>query len=66
MAKVEFNQERCKGCGYCVAKCPKHILEFTGASNQAGYAYPTQTGEGCIGCGICYMMCPDCAITVYQ
>ena len=29
MAKgqVSFNQDRCKGCGLCVAACPKKIVD---------------------------------------
>ena len=30
MNKVKLEIERCKGCGYCVAECPKKAISFTG------------------------------------
>ena len=53
MAKVTFNEEKCKGCGLCVNFCPKHILQMAPVDQDA-----------CIGCASCARMCPDVVITI--
>ena len=66
MAKLTFREEICKGCGLCVAACPKQILALSKTRlNQKGYS-PVEMvkPEDCIGCASCAMMCPDCVITV--
>ncbi len=66
MAKVEFKEEICKGCGLCVSACPKNILELSKERiNQKGY-HPVEVidQEKCIGCAFCATMCPDSVITV--
>lgn len=68
MAKVTFNDERCKGCGLCVGACPKHIVELSEAVLNAKGYHPAAIIQGrqaeCIGCAFCAVMCPDCVITV--
>ncbi|RVU97604.1 4Fe-4S dicluster domain-containing protein [Coriobacteriales bacterium OH1046] len=66
MARLTFKEELCKGCGLCVAACPKHILELSNTHlNQKGYApVKLMKPEECIGCAACATMCPDCVITV--
>ena len=64
---VVFDVERCKGCGLCIAACPKKVLAFSGKLNKSGYdvvhmAHP----EDCIGCAFCAMTCPDIVIEVYR
>ena len=66
MAKMTVNTEICKGCGMCVAACPKQIIALdTDTLNSRGF-HPAGVVEmeKCIGCAMCAMMCPDCAITV--
>ena len=66
MGKVTFDQERCKGCGLCVAACPKGIVALSEQRlNQKGY-HPAEVTEmeKCVGCASCALMCPDCVITV--
>ncbi len=65
MAKVTFDTNLCKGCGLCVAACPKHIIALTGDINAKGY-HPAAVAkpDDCIGCAFCATMCPDCVITV--
>lgn len=66
MAKVTFNEERCKGCGLCVGACPKHIVALlTDKINTKGY-HPAGVTDmsACIGCAFCATMCPDCVIRV--
>ncbi len=62
----EIDQEECKGCGLCVAACPRHVLEISSRLNSKGYHPSSYKGEGCIGCGNCFYSCPEPgAITVY-
>ena len=37
MAKVTVDFQNCKGCGLCVAACPKKILRLGSVSNNKGY-----------------------------
>ena len=57
--------ERCKGCGYCVEFCPRHVLASSGSFNKKGY-HPPQVDqpEECTACRLCQLMCPDFAIFV--
>ncbi len=66
MAKLSILTDRCKGCGLCVAYCPKKILTLNGEElNSSGYTPVTVTDmAACIACGSCYRICPDCVITI--
>lgn len=66
MARVTFNEDRCKGCGLCVAACPKKILELSKDTINAKGYHPAAVKdmEACIGCAFCATMCPDVVITV--
>ena len=66
MAKVTSDETICKGCGMCVAACPKKLLELSKDHiNAKGYHPATMTDmESCVGCASCAIMCPDVAITV--
>lgn len=65
MAKVTFNEERCKGCSLCVPVCPKSIIALSEKINHNGY-HPAEVKEmdKCIGCAFCATTCPDLVITV--
>ena len=61
---IIIDEERCKGCGYCVLVCRDKNLFFSKKLNRHGY-HPVQKKEdACSGCGLCYIVCPDVAITV--
>ena len=62
-----IDKERCKGCGLCVAACPKNVLEISGEVNLKGYfpAYRARP-EDCIFCAICATVCPDVAVTINE
>jgi 2-oxoglutarate ferredoxin oxidoreductase subunit delta len=67
MAKVTFDEERCKGCELCVGVCPKQIIRLADHFNSKGYR-PAEVAEPekCIGCAFCARMCPDVVIEVYK
>lgn len=66
MAKVTFNEDRCKGCGLCVEACPKKIVVIDrDRINRKGHnPAVVREMDKCIGCAFCATMCPDCVITV--
>ncbi|MBQ9453657.1 MAG: ferredoxin family protein [Desulfovibrio sp.] len=65
MSRIVFLEERCKGCGLCVAACPVHILRPSGRFNRHGYELMEMAGT-CTGCASCAIMCPDVAIRVFR
>ena len=71
MAKgwVYIDEDRCKGCGLCVASCAQEVLALsTKHFNAKGYRpaeYVDPEGK-CTACTNCATMCPDLAITVYR
>ena len=57
----QIDENRCKGCGLCVAVCPKNVLELD-PNNKIVVARL----DDCIYCGDCEVRCPDFAITVVR
>lgn len=53
-----IREKYCKGCGICIAFCPKQLLVL-----RNGKVYPERP-EICIGCRMCEFRCPDYAIEV--
>jgi 2-oxoglutarate ferredoxin oxidoreductase subunit delta len=54
-------QDWCKGCGICIAFCPKKVI----GKDDAGipvFLHP----EDCMGCRFCELHCPDFAITIQE
>jgi 2-oxoglutarate ferredoxin oxidoreductase subunit delta len=50
----------CKGCGICVAFCPKKVLALHEGKVAA------ERPEDCIGCRMCELRCPDFAIQIQE
>ncbi|WP_028319540.1 4Fe-4S dicluster domain-containing protein [Desulfobulbus elongatus] len=59
LRELVIRREWCKGCGICVALCPKQVLELDGEDKSV----PARP-EDCICCRMCELRCPDLAITV--
>jgi len=57
--KIDIFRAWCKGCGICVAFCPRGVL----AIDEEGYPFVKDL-DACTGCGWCEIRCPDFAITV--
>lgn len=67
MAKIDIEQERCKGCRLCVSVCPKNVIVIGSSFNQKGYSFPVMKNEAeCTGCALCAEMCPDICIRVWR
>lgn len=66
MAKVTFDENRCKGCELCTTVCPAKIVVMDkDRINVKGY-HPATVKEmdKCTGCASCARMCPDVVIKV--
>ncbi len=67
MPKITIDRERCKGCEFCIAFCPKKAIKMGADFNAAGYHPAVFIDEReCTGCGFCYQVCPEVAIEVYK
>ena len=58
---IEIVEKWCKGCGLCIAICPKKVLELNDQVKCVAVR-----PEDCIGCRQCENICPDLAITVKE
>jgi len=62
--KIIIDTQRCKGCGLCVAVCPKNNIVISEQSNRMGYFPAEAKNTGCTGCAMCAIICPEAAIKV--
>lgn len=56
---LKIFENRCKGCGICVAFCPKKVLGLSEIEKVT-----VLNEKDCIACRQCEMRCPDYAIFV--
>jgi 2-oxoglutarate ferredoxin oxidoreductase subunit delta len=62
---IRVDAERCKGCGLCVAACPRGEIRLAADAGRRGIrVVRAEEGGRCTACGACYIICPDVAITV--
>jgi 2-oxoglutarate ferredoxin oxidoreductase subunit delta len=66
MYELKIRCDWCKSCGYCIASCPRNVLELGDELNARG-VHPVVAArpEECNGCRTCVVMCPEVAIEVY-
>ncbi|MDD1675958.1 MAG: Coenzyme F420 hydrogenase/dehydrogenase, beta subunit C-terminal domain [Methanomicrobiales archaeon] len=58
LKKEVWDEERCAGCGACVAVCPADAFSFTpGESHPRHTEYCKEATDG-VPCGACYQVCP--------
>lgn len=64
---ITVNEEFCKGCGLCVAICPKQAMQLSEGMNSRGIhpAYLARPEE-CTGCTQCALMCPDACLRIVR
>lgn len=55
--EIKINKAWCKGCGICVAFCPKQVLGFDDHGKVE-----MKDPDNCIKCAQCELRCPDFAI----
>jgi len=64
---LDIAVDRCKGCGLCIAVCPKGILELDVSTvNDLGY-HPVRLADAaaCTSCALCARICPDSVFAVF-
>ncbi len=62
---ITIIKDFCKGCGFCIASCPKKVYELSDEMNAKGYRLPNPIRiEDCTECGLCELYCPDFAIII--
>jgi ferredoxin len=60
MGLIQFNLDKCNGCGLCVKACPGDAIKL-----QNKKAKLTDRPE-CIACGDCVAICSEKAITLVK
>jgi 2-oxoglutarate ferredoxin oxidoreductase subunit delta len=67
MSHIVVLEDRCRGCGLCVAFCPRSVLAPAGRLNTSGLTPAEMANpENCVGCATCALMCPHLAITLVE
>ncbi len=68
MARIEVEDQFCKGCSLCIEVCPVGIIELDNNKITAKGYHPARLIDEtkCTGCASCALMCPDVAITVVR
>ena len=59
--EITINHKWCKGCGICIAFCPRNVFE----TDPQGHPEIIDKNK-CIKCMLCVERCPDFAIEVMR
>ena len=59
--EITINHKWCKGCGICIAFCPRNVF----ATDSQGHPEIIDKNK-CIKCMLCVERCPDFAIEVMR
>lgn len=63
LSRILVDADKCRGCGLCVAFCPRGILVLAEGFNRDGLNPVVQLDPAsCVGCATCALMCPHVAI----
>lgn len=64
---ITVTEAFCKGCGLCVAICPKQAIQLSERMDSRGVhpAYLARPEE-CTGCTQCAIMCPDACLKIVR
>jgi 2-oxoglutarate ferredoxin oxidoreductase subunit delta len=64
-AQIDIDEERCKGCGFCVEFCPRQVLKMSSQLSPKGYYLAmVDDADKCLCCGFCEVICPEFAVRV--
>lgn len=67
MTKIDMDYLFCKGCGICIAECPRKVFERSKERNSSGMALPEAVRENdCVACRRCEIMCPEQVINIIE
>lgn len=65
--EIEIDEKLCKGCYFCIEKCPNEVLTKSENLGPKGYLIAKVNDfENCSGCRTCERICPDFAISVNE
>ena len=65
--EIEIDEKLCKGCYFCIEKCPNEVLAKSENLGPKGYLIAkVDDVEKCVGCRICERICPDFSISVTE
>lgn len=60
---IYIDEDKCKGCGFCVDFCPREVLQISTELSSKGYHLATVDKDSkCLACGFCEVICPEFAI----
>ncbi|MFP4466669.1 MAG: ferredoxin family protein [Candidatus Goldiibacteriota bacterium] len=65
--RIYIYEDRCKGCGLCIAECRKNEISESNELNKYGYnVVKFNNLDACNACRLCAVVCPDAAIKVCE